>query len=833
MKPVSHTLIVGILLVLLTWLLVRSMNTDTQRIQEALHALDRLAIAQSALQRDVLRARSGLLRNYDPLVSQVAASHEALNVLHFGMGDDPAISQRVDELDATLSEQEDLIEEFKSTNALLQNSLAYFGVFSTWLNTYGEKQNPPSPFVGALAVAVLHLTLDASPSATREVGLLLNYLADQAPPADVQADTTTRLIAHGRMLHRLLPEMDRLLKSLAAVPIEEKRDRARSAVMNHQEVTEASAQRHRLSLYVVSLALLGVLIALGVRLQRRAQTLRRRAAMEHSIARISTGFIDRAPDDFPAYIEGALAEIAKLIGADRAYFALLCCRPNKVFSWSREGVSFPANWLNGAVEAAAEAPKLESGAIHIANVARLAEGRAKDRLSDAGVAAWVCIPPANGDFRKALLGFEALTPCAMAVEEVHMLRVVFDTIASALQRETLEAERGRLEGHLQRARRMETIGALTSGIAHNFNNIVGAMLGYAEMAQSQAPAGGKLATSIAGIRQAAERAQGLIEQILTFGRRRVLRRAPITMHSLVVEAQSLLRAALPSHIELRVLEQHGAATIFGEAGQIQHVILNLCTNAAHAMQGVGRITVETAVVDKATPVRLSHGTLPSGRYGVIGVEDHGCGMSAATLQRIFEPFFTTRTAGNGLGLATAREVIADHGGAIHVRSALGAGTRFEIWLPCSSVHELSRESGAPSAIAFGQGETVLIVSEDQTHLLSNEETVAALGYEPVGFVSTEAAFAACRDAPARFDAALVRQTLPVSAISLAAALHETVPHLPILVAASFNDNYDVEALVKAGVFELVRNPFTSEELAGALSRCMARASARPQPALAG
>jgi signal transduction histidine kinase/CheY-like chemotaxis protein len=830
-RPVSHTLLVGTLLLLLTWLLMRGSNPEVQRIEDAFHALDRLAIAQSALQRDVLRARSGLLRNYDPLVAEIAASRDAANMLHWEMGKDETVAQRLNELGETLDEQEDLVERFKSTNALLQNSLTYFGVFSTWLNTYREDHQPASPLVGALAVAVLHLTLDASPAATREVGLLLNYLADQSSPDDGQAATIARLIAHGRMLHRLLPEMDRLLKAMAVVPIEQRRDSVRSAVAVHQRVAETSAQRHRLSLYGVSLALLGVLIAFGARLQRRAQSLRRRAALEHTIARISTRFINATSREMPEHIEGALAELGRQIGADRAYFAMPSASPGKAYSWHREGVNFPQNWLSDALEAAAEAPRLESGIIYIRDITSLPAGMAKDRLSSVGVAAWVCIPPPDGDYEQAMLGFEALKSCSMVVEEVNLLRMAFDIISSALHRQALEAERSRLEEHLQRARRMETIGALTSGIAHNFNNIVGAMLGYAEMAQSQAPEGGRLAASIIGIRRAAERAQGLIEQILTFGRRRELRRVPLTLRSLLIEAQSLLGAALPSRIELRIKEQHGDATVLGEAGQLQNAILNLCTNAAQAMGGSGRITIETDVADRLGGVRLSQGTLPGGTYAIISVEDRGPGMSEATLQRIFEPFFTTRVAGNGLGLATVREVIGDHGGAIHVQSTLGAGTRFEVWLPCCCADEKLPESEPVPAVSFGQGETILIVAEDRKHLLSNEETVAALGYEPIGFINTEAAFAACRETPERFDAALVRQTLSVSAISLASALHETVPGLPILVAASFNDDYEVEALIKAGVFELVRKPFTSEELAGALARCIARSAARPQRAL--
>jgi signal transduction histidine kinase len=827
-RPLSYALIVATLLALLTWLLLGGMNPEARATQEALHALDRLAIAQSALQRDVLRARSGLLRNYDPLNAGLAGSRDALRILRGGVAAIPSLQPEVTALAAMLDEQETLTEQFKSANALLQNSLAYFSLFSTWLNTYSDTQARPSPLLSALAVAMLHLTLDASPTAAREVALLLNYLSDQSPQG-TGADTIAGLLAHGRMLHRLLPEVDWQLKALAQLPIEDKRESLRAAVLEHHRFGEGLATRHRLLLYGVSLGLLGVLIAIGLRLRQRAQSLQRRASLEHVMARISTRFLVAPPHKAAAHIEGALAELAEQIGADRAYFLMRSTTCRHVHVWCRPGLGLPESWPENAFVTATELRRSKGGIIHVADVGCLSDGRAKDALLAAGIAGWACVPAMGGEFRNAVLAFDSLTPGGLTTsEEVSLLRVAYDAIAGALHRQLLDTERVRLESHLEKSRRMETVGALASGIAHNFNNIVGAILGYAEIAQMHASPNGRLAGSIDGIRQAGERARTLVEQILTFGRRRELRRAPIALHALIGEARSLLNASLPPRVALEVREKEGSGTISGEAGQLQQVILNLCTNAAQAIDGSGRILVETAMLDSPVAVQLSHGALPAGTYGIIAVEDNGRGMTEETAKRIFEPFFTTRMAGNGLGLATVREIVGDHGGAIDVRTAPGVGTRFAIWLPCSAGLPASDDGAKPAAIPFGHGETVLLLAEDQGRLLRCEEVVAALGYEPVGFVNPDAALAACRCAPERFDVALVKQRPAAAAIRFAASLHAAAPNLPILVAALMTDEHDAATLIEAGVFELVRKPLASTELAEVLARCLARAGV-PQP----
>src|SRR5262245_49852875 len=197
--------------------------------------------------------------------------------------------------------------------------------------------------------------------------------------------------------------------------------------------------------------------------------------------------------------------------------------------------------------------------------------------------------------------------------------MALDGVMNGMGREQLEQERARFERSLQQARRMETVGALASGIAHNFNNIVGAILGYTELAEAQLVSDSPPARNLGEIRRAGERARDLVDQILAFGRRRDLRRTPVSVKVLVDETSSLLRASLPSWIKLVIHEVPDAAVVSGDLGQLQQVILNLCSNAAQAMDQVGCVEIETAVPEITGAQSLTQGDLAPGRYVRIAV----------------------------------------------------------------------------------------------------------------------------------------------------------------------------------------------------------------------
>lgn len=808
------------LLLLLTWLLLRGMNTGTSTLDDGLRALDDFAIAESALHKDVLSARVGMLRNYDPLVHELNTLHGSIERLRTLAPQDPELASSVENLSQLVASQERFTEQFKTNNALLQNSLAYFELFSARL----AAQEPGSELVrqvSDLSTALLHLTLDTSPTAAADVDDRLAQFPVSGL-SEIQATVVDSLLAHARMLRALLPETDQTVRALFALPNERVQGVVRELLKARKNAAKNRAELYRFTLYAVSLLLVGLLIRLGMRLQSRALILSRRAGIEHIIADISTRFINSRPHETAAHVQQALADLAQWTGADRAYF-VLACAPAKVYAWNRPGVHFESGWPESAPAVASHFEPAEDGAIQIYDVRRAAPNEASDMLRKADVHSWLCIPATSEQRIRAVLGFDAVRRApAGRWCEFGMLRMAFDAIANALDREALERDRERLQENLQHARRMETIGAFASGIAHNFNNIIGAILGYAETAQTYVRPGSRPVESLIEIRRAGERARDLVHQILTFGRRSDARRSRVCINSLIKEAKSLLDVSLSPYVNVVVRTTTENTTVLGEHTLLQQVILNVCNNAAQAIDAPGPIEIDVDVHDLPEAMQLEHGELAPGRHVVISVIDLGRGMDEMTRERMFEPFFSTRVGGNGLGLATVREIVLQHGGALQVRSTPGAGTQFDIWLPCASPIEKAPAEEPHDTGGRGTGETVLVLESDRARLLRHEEILAALGYEPVGFTSLIDAINACRTTPTRFDAAVLCCHLHGGAtlIKDANEIRAAAPQLPLILATISAREIAAPAWAGAGICGIIRHPLISAELAGALATCL-------------
>jgi signal transduction histidine kinase/ActR/RegA family two-component response regulator len=428
------------------------------------------------------------------------------------------------------------------------------------------------------------------------------------------------------------------------------------------------------------------------------------------------------------------------------------------------------------------------------------------------------VPLSRPGRAQGVMGFDACWTASNEPFPLPVVRLAGDAVANAIEREFLERDRTRLSTRLERARRMQIVGSLASGIAHNFNNIIGAILGYSEMLEPQLMRGTRPAQHIDEIRRAAERARDLVDNILTFGRQRDARARPVQVRTLFDESASLLRASLPSGVALVIEDIPVDVAVSGEPTQLQQVIFNLCSNAAQAMQGSGCIGITAEQREVTAPLSMTHGEVAPGRYVCLAVIDNGRGFDESVARRLFEPFFTTRLEGTGLGLATVLEIVRDHDGAMNVQSTPGYGSRFEAWLPAAAADSIA--VAGPTMLPLGRGETVLIVESERERLLNYEEMLAALGYEPVGFWSAADAIAACRSAPDRFDIILASHaSQSKSALELASALHEIAPRQPILLATASTIALTAGALADAGISEVLRRPLASSELAAALSRC--------------
>jgi Histidine kinase-, DNA gyrase B-, and HSP90-like ATPase len=286
---------------------------------------------------------------------------------------------------------------------------------------------------------------------------------------------------------------------------------------------------------------------------------------------------------------------------------------------------------------------------------------------------------------------------------------------------------------------------------------------------------------------------------------------------LMEETAALLRAALPDDARLIVERVPDAAVVRGDSAQLQQIVVNLCNNAYQALEGTGTITVTVDLHVLSRPRPLSHGKLSPGPYVCISVKDNGRGMSAATLGRLFEPFFTTRPEGNGIGLATVFEIVTSYAGVLHVTSRLKHGSAFDVWLPQVMSSSLDADGGCAGQIRGG-GETVLVMNEDPARLLRDEEVIAALGYEPIGYINPNQALSACRMAPQRFDIVLISHGTSIPrALALATQLHALLPSTSIMLAAS-TATLDADLLADAGICEVVKAPLESAGLAWAIPR---------------
>jgi len=400
-------------------------------------------------------------------------------------------------------------------------------------------------------------------------------------------------------------------------------------------------------------------------------------------------------------------------------------------------------------------------------------------------------------------------------------RFVGSAIDVTLQKQAA-LDKEQLEAQLRQSQKMEAIGTLAGGIAHDFNNVLGAILGYGELALQHAGADPSLRRYLDNVLNAAERARLLVERILGFSRSGLGDRVPVNVEAVVEETLELLEASLPAGIRIDAQLTAGAAAVVGDPTYLHQVTMNLCTNALQAMEAGGVLTVRLRRADLREARNLSRGTLEPGSYVQLTVEDSGRGIEPALLERIFDPFFTTKRVGEGtgLGLSVVHGIVADLGGGIAVRSMPGQGTCFEIWLPVTG--EAALPAAEPTTrLPQGRGETLMIVDDERALVALAEEIVASLGYEPVGFESSQVALDAFLSAPDRFDAVLTDFTMPdLDGLGLVRRIHALRPSVPVLLMSGHGDAELLDQAQRAGVRELLRKPLHGRDIALALGRVL-------------
>jgi PAS domain S-box-containing protein len=388
-----------------------------------------------------------------------------------------------------------------------------------------------------------------------------------------------------------------------------------------------------------------------------------------------------------------------------------------------------------------------------------------------------------------------------------------------------QIDRERLEAQLRQSQKMEAMGTLAGGIAHDFNNILGAILGYGELAYQHSAPGSALRRYLDNVMHAAGRAKALVDRILGFSRSGLGERVPVNVQSVIEETLELLAASLPAGIRLEKTLAAGDAAVIGDATHLHQVAMNLCTNALHAMERGGVLSVALERVELAEQRSLSRGTLSPGAYVRLVVSDTGTGIAPAVLERMFDPFFTTKGVGEGtgLGLSLVHGIVAELGGAIDVATRPGEGTRFEIWLPVAG------EAGRPVVEAVGElprghGETVMIVDDERPLVALAKEMLAGLGYQPVGFESSTAALQAFQAEPRRFDLILTDEAMPdLVGTELAHEIRRIQPTLPIILMSGHGGAQLTQRAAAIGAQEVLRKPLQGRDLAESLARVLGAA----------
>jgi CheY-like chemotaxis protein len=319
---------------------------------------------------------------------------------------------------------------------------------------------------------------------------------------------------------------------------------------------------------------------------------------------------------------------------------------------------------------------------------------------------------------------------------------------------------------------------------------------------------------------ATERAKKLVERILAFSRSGLGNQVQFNAQAVVAETLELLEASLPEGIQLQKNLAADTAAVSGDPTDLHQITMNLCTNAIQAMPGGGVLGV--ALVRSELPEQrlLARGSLSPGAYVRLIVSDTGNGIPPAILERIFDPFFTTKGVGQGtgLGLSLVHGIVHDLGGAIDVASTTGEGTQFDVWLPVAA--EMPMPTREPSqTLPLGAGQTVMIVDDERALVALAEESIAQLGYEPVGFDSSVAALRAYRDAPDRFDAVVTDESMPdLSGTELAREIRRLRPSIPIILMSGHGSLELSQRGTQIGINELLLKPLHSRNLAESLAR---------------
>jgi len=396
------------------------------------------------------------------------------------------------------------------------------------------------------------------------------------------------------------------------------------------------------------------------------------------------------------------------------------------------------------------------------------------------------------------------------------------------KRKRAEKEKIELELQLSQRQKMEAIGTLAGGIAHDFNNILAAIQGYLELSLDDLSDENAVRDHLEKILACTGRATKLVRQILTFGRKNQQEKEKehVQISSIVKEVHGMLRSSLPATIKFNRKIEADSSVVLADPTQIHQVLVNLCTNASHAMCDAGGL-LEVALEDVAleSETRIADELLGPGPYVKISVSDSGCGMDKEILERIFEPFFTTRKVneGTGLGLSVVHGIIKSHDGAIAVSSMPGEGTTFDIFLPKIESNEI--QGSQPSQPTTKEKEVILLVDDEEMMVDVTKQILVRLGFDVIAKTNSIDALETFQEEPDKFDLVITDQVMPnITGTQLAEKLISIRSDIPIILCSGFPENVSPDQLESMGIREFIAKPVTRQEIAKTIQRVLGKSS---------
>ncbi len=375
-------------------------------------------------------------------------------------------------------------------------------------------------------------------------------------------------------------------------------------------------------------------------------------------------------------------------------------------------------------------------------------------------------------------------------------------------------ERKQLEERLMQSQKMESIGTLAGGVAHEFNNILGGITGYTEIAIDDVAEGGPVAESLEQILKLGNRAREVVKEILSFSRKGKKELKPLQPHLVIEESLKLLRATIPTTIEIKHNLDETSGTILADPTQLNQICTNLCMNAAHAMEGGGGVLEIglTPVVMDSEDVK-PYPDLHIGRYVKLTVSDTGTGIEPENIEKVFDPFFTTKGVGKGtgMGLSVVHGIIKDHGGEIAVSSKLGKGTTFTVFLP--NIDDEIEEKKEEEHLPIGT-ENILLVDDEECLVFPQKKIIERLGYSVTALTNSLETLELFKKDPQRYDLIITDLTMPhLTGDRLAAEVMAIRPDIPVIIATGYSDAVDRDKVKQSGIRAFIPKPCKRQELA--------------------